>query len=287
MIVIGLAGWGDHDSLYPNAASARNKLATYSGWFETVEVDSTFYAVQPERTVAKWTADTPDGFAFLVKAYQGMTGHARGPVPYDSTDAMFEQFRASIEPMRASGKLSAVLFQYPPWFACTRESVAELRAARARMEGIPCVLEFRHQSWFEGEMRGRTLSFMEREGWMHSVCDEPQAGVGSIPIVEAAADSRLTVVRFHGRNVQGWNSGGQQNWREVRYLYRYSDDELAEWAERLRRLEKLSETVLVVFNNNSGGDAADNAKSLMRMLGMTPPRGSFDEPERFEQLDLF
>ncbi len=287
MIAIGLAGWGDHDSLYPNAATARNKLATYSGWFETVEVDSTFYAVQPERTVAKWVADTPDGFGFLVKAYQGMTGHARGPIPFDSTDAMFERFRASIEPMRAAGKLSAVLFQYPPWFACNRESVAELRAARARMEGIPCVLEFRHQSWFAGEMRERTLDFMEREGWMHSVCDEPQAGIGSIPIVEAATDTSLTVVRFHGRNVKGWNSGGQQNWREVRYLYRYSDDELAEWAERLWRLERLSETVLVVFNNNSGGDAADNAKCLMRMLGMTPPRGSFDEPERFEQLDLF
>lgn len=286
MIRIGLAGWGDHPSLWRHARRGSGRLAEYCGWFDVVEVDASFYAIQPERMTAKWASETPDGFGFIVKAYRGMTGHARGGAPYPDTASMFAAFRASIEPMRAAGKLLAVLFQYPPWFDCTREHVDKLREARALMDGIPCALEFRHRSWFEGGMRERTLAFMKREGWIHSVCDEPRAGEGSVPTVEEATDPGLTIVRFHGRNAAGWNTGGP-NWREVRYLYRYSEAELAEWAERLKRLGERSGTVCAIFNNNSGGDAADNALQLMRMLGQRPPRGSFDPPAVPEQMDLF
>jgi uncharacterized protein YecE (DUF72 family) len=287
MILIGLTGWGDHDTLYPDPAARKNKLKTYSEWFRAVEVDSSFYAVQPKRNMEKWTADTPDDLRFLVKAYQGMTGHARGPVPFENTAVMFEAFRLSLESMIREGKLAAALFQYPPWFDCTRENVAVLREAKAMMDGLPCALEFRHQSWFRDGMKERTLDFMRQEGWIHSICDEPQAGEGSVPIVEEVTSDKLTVVRLHGRNAQGWNSGGQPNWREVRYLYRYSEEELAEWAQRLRRLEARAGSLLVVFNNNSGGDAADNAKSLMAMIGQVPPRGTFETGEAVEQLDLF
>ncbi|XEC95286.1 DUF72 domain-containing protein [Paenibacillus tarimensis] len=292
MITIGLAGWGDHDSLYPDKQSVRNKLKTYSEWFETVEIDSSFYAVQPLRNMEKWAADTPEAFRFIVKAYQGMTGHTRGNIPYPDENAMYGAFADSLKPIIERNKLHAVLFQYPPWFDCTRENVNILRIAKARMGNIPCVLEFRHRSWFEPEMRAKTLEFMKTEGWKHSVCDEPQAGMGCIPIVEAATDPGFTLVRFHGRNAGGWQASSAPNWRDVRYLYRYNGQELDEWAQRLRRLEKLSDTVCVIFNNNSGGDAADNAKQLMAMLGQLPPRGAFEvkspgdggEPE---QLELF
>ncbi|MFS0725765.1 DUF72 domain-containing protein [Paenibacillus sp. 1P07SE] len=291
MIIIGLTGWGDHDTLYPGAAAAKPKLQIYSEWFLTVEVDSSFYAVQSQRNMDKWTRETPPDFRFIVKAYQGMTGHTRGKIPFADEDAMVEAFRLSLTSFCEAGKLGAVLFQYPPWFDCTRENVAKLREDKRRMGEIPCALEFRHQSWFAEGMRERTLSFMREEGWIHSVCDEPQAGVGSVPIVEAATDTGMTLVRFHGRHAAGWHASGQPNWREVRYLYRYSEEELAEWAERLRRLEEQSERVVVVFNNNSGGDAADNALQLMRMLGQVPPRGSFEMPrppdDGLEQMELF
>ncbi len=71
MIQIGLTGWGDHTSLYPDREAAANKLKTYNEWFETVELDSMFYAVQPLKNMQKWTDDTSSSFRFLVKAYQG------------------------------------------------------------------------------------------------------------------------------------------------------------------------------------------------------------------------
>ncbi|SFT25123.1 DUF72 domain-containing protein [Paenibacillus sp. BC26] len=293
MIEIGLCGWGDHSELYREAGKDKNKLPAYAQWFRVVEVDSTFYAIQSPQVMEKWAVETPDNFRFVIKAYQGMTGHARGGKghhPYESEASMFQAFREAIEPIRAAGKLLAVLFQYPPWFNCTRPNVETLRTAKARMADIPCALEFRNQSWFTNEMSEKTIAFTRREGWIHTVCDEPQAGEGSIPIVEAATDEQFTIVRLHGRNTDGWVSAGQPNWRDVRYLYRYNETELSEWVERLRRLEQLTGTVCVLFNNNSGGDAADNALQLMAMLHQLPPRGSFKLPppkETAQQLELF
>lgn len=128
MIQIGLTGWGDHDDLYPVGTKANQKLSVYGSHFSVVEMDSSFYAVQPTDRMARWATETPDSFSFLVKAYQGMTGHTRGKQPYfKTTDAMYEALHTSIQPLREAGKLKAVLFQYPPWFDCTRENVAVLR----------------------------------------------------------------------------------------------------------------------------------------------------------------
>jgi uncharacterized protein YecE (DUF72 family) len=268
MILIGLTGWGDHDDLYIDKIPSRDKLKVYSSHFPIVEVDSSFYAVQPVKNYVKWVEETPERFGFIVKAYQGMTGHLRGDNPFTSMGEMFDAFIKSIQPVIEAGKLKAVLFQYPPWFDCTQKSIGILRYTKEKMGDIPVALEFRHQSWFAPRMKERTLEFMERDGWIHSVCDEPQAGVGSVPTVLYPTHPKLTIVRFHGRNASGWHSSGQPNWRSIRYLYRYSTEELKEWKEKLEVLQQGSKDVCVVFNNNSGGDAANNAKELMSLLGI-------------------
>jgi len=285
MIVVGLAGWGDHDALYATGTAAKDKLKGYARHFPVVEMDSSFYAIQPPDRMARYADETPESFGFVVKAYQGMTGHLRGKPYYKSEEEMYSAFRDSLAPLRQAGKLTAALFQYPPWFDCTKENVRLLRETKKRMEGFPCVLEFRHQSWYAPEIKERTLAFMTEEDWIHSVCDEPQAGAGSIPIVAQATRPDLTLVRFHGRNVGGWNQSGNANWREVRYLYDYSEEELSEWKAILDRLAVQSQTVAVIFNNNSGGHAAGNAKQLMRMLGQ--PVYELPAVREPEQLDLF
>lgn len=264
MINIGLAGWGDHD-----LGGSKGKLTTYGAHFPIVEVDTSFYAVQPERNYAKWVQETPANFGFIIKAYQGMTGHLRGENPFaGGADEMFAAFLQSIRPVQEAGKLKAVLFQYPPWFACNKASVDVIREAKARMGDVPLALEFRHQSWFTEDMRDKTLAFMKREGWMHSICDEPQAGIGSVPIVLEATHPDMTMVRFHGRNVGGWVQSNDANWRDVRYLYDYNPQELLEWKVRLLRMQEQTREICIIFNNNSGGHAAGNAKTLLSMLGL-------------------
>lgn len=268
MIYIGVTGWGDHDSIYPDKLAARDKLLEYGAHFPTVEVDASFYAIQPERNAKKWTKETPPGFQFIVKAYQGMTGHQRGPIPFQDKKEMFDAFRLSLQSYIEAGKLAMVLFQFPPWFDCTRENVDYLRWCKSEMKDLPCALEFRNQSWFSGNMRDKTLAFMKEEGWIHTVCDEPQAGEGSVPIVLSAVDPEKALVRFHGRNLHGWQKPAADNWREVRYLYKYNRQELLEWADRIRALEKETKNVYVLFNNNSGGDAAGNAKEMIEYLNI-------------------
>ncbi|WP_456277795.1 DUF72 domain-containing protein [Bacillus sp. AK128] len=268
MIYIGVTGWGDHDSLYVPPISPRDKLQAYAAHFPIVEVDASFYAIQPPKNVERWLRDTPSRFQFIVKAYQGMTGHQRGEIPFNSTEEMFDAFIDSALLYEEQGKLAMVLFQFPPWFECNKENVQYLRYCKSKMKDFPCALEFRHQSWFSGEMREKTISFMKSEGWIHSICDEPQAGSGSIPMVLEATSQNKTLIRFHGRNVHGWNNPNDGNWREVRYLYRYNEKELTEWLHRINQLKHESKDLYVLFNNNSGGDAADNAKQFIHMLGI-------------------
>lgn len=267
-ILIGLSGWGDHDDLYAEGTKPGDKLKLYAQHFPILEMDNSFYAIPAPDRMYKWSMQTPDGFGFIVKAYQGMTGHSRGQNPYPDMRSMFEAFKESADVLRQENKLKTILFQYPPWFDCERKHVEILKRTREWMDGFPVALEFRNQSWFIPEYRERTLQFMRDEGWTHSIADEPDAGIGSIPVVLEPTQSHATMIRLHGRNTSGWHSSGEANWREVRYLYRYNAEELEEWKHNLLTLLNGSKECWLIFNNNSGGDAAANAKQLMELLGL-------------------
>lgn len=270
MIQIGLTGWGDHPDVYAPSSSAKDKLIDYSAHFPVVELDSTFYAIQPERNIRKWIAETPDNFRFIVKAYQGMTGHHRGELPYASAEEMYEQFRLSIQPLKEAGKLAMILVQFPPWFDCTRENVEEIQFIRKNLEEFDIAIEFRHQSWYSSKLQEGTLGFLRDWNLIHSVCDEPQAGDGSIPLTPETTRADKVLVRLHGRNMQGWRNmtGDEQAWRKVRYLYNYSDAELKEIQIAVQKLQDETDEVFVIFNNNSGGHAAQNAKRFQKMLNI-------------------
>lgn len=269
-LLIGCTGWGDHDTLYESPGSASRKLQTYASHFPTVELDATFYAIPNEQTVQKWIKETPDTFQFVVKAYQGMTGHQRGENPYSTQKGMFDAFDIAMIPMRDAGKLAMILFQFPPWFTVTKDRVNLLRGIRERYRAYDLALEFRHESWFSNDMREKTLAYMREDQWIHSICDEPQAGGKSIPFVPEPTSSEKSLIRFHGRNVAGWNYPAKgEEWRDVRYLYDYNELELKQLAESIQEIHERVEHSCVIFNNNSGGHAAQNAKQLQDLLGIT------------------
>ncbi|MBC7106398.1 MAG: DUF72 domain-containing protein, partial [Firmicutes bacterium] len=53
-----------------------------------------------------------------------------------------------------------------------------------------------------------------------------------------------------------------------RYDYEYSEEELAAWVPRIRRLAARAETVYIVFNNHPRGQAVSNTRVLRRLLGL-------------------
>lgn len=271
MIQIGLTGWGDHPDLAGATSTVKDKLLDYTGHFPTVELDSTFYAIQPERNIAKWIRETPSGFQFIVKAYQGITGHHREELPFESKEAMYEAFVKSLQPLKEAGKLAMVLVQFPPWFDCVRENVEEIRYIRKQLQMFDLAIEFRHQSWYSMPFKEKTLQFLRDLNLIHVVCDEPQAGDGSVPLVPIATRKDKVLFRLHGRNVYGWRNtfADDKSWRTVRYLYDYNEEELEQFEEVVTSLEKQVEEVFVVFNNNSGKHAANNAKAFQQKLNIT------------------
>src|SRR6202521_1756989 len=131
-ILVGTASWSDPgfvEHWYPKKMPAGDRLAWYAQHFEMVEVNSTFYAAPDARMVERWCRSTPDGFTFDVKLHQLLSRHstnvkllppalqrgaqidAKGRVKLtpEIEKAMIEQFRNSIEILRGSGKLGALL----------------------------------------------------------------------------------------------------------------------------------------------------------------------------------
>ena len=87
---------------------------------------------------------------------------------------------------------------------------------------------------------------------------------------------------MHGQNYSGWlNASDDPEWRTTRTLHDYSNDELIEIKKETLKLEKESDEVAVIFNNNSGGHAAKNSKELQELLGLK------FEGLHPQQLDLF
>ncbi|NQD98297.1 DUF72 domain-containing protein [Staphylococcus xylosus] len=269
MINIGLTGWGDHDSLYEDLQRKTDKLTTYASHFPIVELDATYYAIQPERNIRKWIKETPESFKFIVKIHQALTLHADYHDFADTRQTLVEQFKMMLQPLKDENKLAMVLVQFPPWFDCTVQNITYIRYIRAQLEAFPVCVEFRHQSWFNESFKEETLSFLTQQDIIHAVCDEPQVGQGSVPMVNRITNE-TAFVRYHGRNVHGWTKKDMMDdeWREVRYLYNYSEQELKALIDKVKVLEHKAKDIYVVFNNNSGGHAASNAKTYQRLLGI-------------------
>lgn len=267
MINIGLTGWGDHDSLYEDLERQSDKLQTYASHFPIVELDASYYAIQPERNIMKWIKETPDRFEFIVKIHQALTLHADYKDYAETRSELFEQFKQMLQPLIDHHKLAMVLVQFPPWFDCTAQNIKYILYVRQQLADIPICVEFRHQSWFNNQFKEQTLSFLTEHHIIHSVVDEPQVREGSIPLVNRIT-TETAFVRYHGRNRQGWTKKDMtdQEWRDVRYLYNYNKEELTDLAKKVRIIEQKAKKVYVVFNNNSGGHAAQNAKTYQDML---------------------
>jgi uncharacterized protein YecE (DUF72 family) len=187
-----------------------------------------------------------------------MTGHEDG-----DRDEAFAAFREAFGPLEASGKLRGVLLQYPPRFVKSREAIAELAAARARLEPLVPLVEFRHRSWMVEEERADTLAFLERNGLAYVSVDSPETSATNVLPRLAARTHEVAYVRFHGRNAQMWNARTRTSGERFDWLY--EEPELAEWVGRLALLEREGE-VYAMFNNNRHDYAPRSALRLRRLL---------------------
>jgi uncharacterized protein YecE (DUF72 family) len=293
-VLVGTASWTDKTLIacgrfYPkHATTAEARLRYYASQFGIVEVDSSYYAMPSPATAQLWAERTPEGFVMNVKAFRLFTGHQTSPsvlhrdialalgdrgganlyykdTPAEIRDELWRRFHEALAPLRHSGRLGLVHFQFPPWLVCNPEGHAHVAHCVERMGGHTVSVEFRHRSWFADAQREATLAWQRELGVVHTVVDAPQGFANSVPQVWQATHPRVALLRLHGRNTQTWNAKGATAASE-RFNYDYDDAELGELAAQIRRLLPPLLQTHVIFNNNMEDQGQRNARTLAGLI---------------------
>ena len=131
-------------SFYPPDVSEKQFLRYYSSRLNSVEIDYTFYRMHNAKTIEAWKSATPENFKFTLKASQQITHRQRLKIPSDALD-----YFLGIVPGLES-RLGMVLYQLPPFFKCDVQKLETFLSVLPR--GIPAAFEFRHESWFTGDI---------------------------------------------------------------------------------------------------------------------------------------
>ncbi|QGV82165.1 DUF72 domain-containing protein [Streptomyces ficellus] len=276
-IMIGTCSWTDKalvgSGWYPpGRRDAEGRLRHYADRFPVVEVDATYYGLPSERNSLLWAERTPPGFRFDVKAFSLLTGHPtrtaalpadlrdRDPRDPGLLDEVWHRFSGALRPLRDTGRLGTLLYQFPPRFAPGPGAETVLRRTRERAAGWPVAVEFRHPGWWRDDHRARTTALLKDLDTAAVAVDMAQDLPTSIPPLTPVASEDLAVVRFHGRSA-AWGTGS----KEDRFRHHYTPGELAEWRPRLHALADRVAHLHVLFNNCCA-DAAVRAAETMRDL---------------------
>lgn len=143
------AGW--ERSFYPKGLRSADYLTFYAEHFQSVEVDSTFYACPSARTVSNWAARTPDGFIFSVKVPQTIT-HDKVLV---DCDAELAEFLGTMDLL--GSKLGPMVFQFPAfdrWKFPTQKHFLNVLAPFLRKlpKNRQFAVEIRNQGWLDATL---------------------------------------------------------------------------------------------------------------------------------------
>lgn len=276
MIHIGTSGWsyptgeGRWDGVFYPPGKNVDHLEFYAQYFDTVEINSSFYRPIFPNVATNWGKKTPADFRFTAKLYQKFTHpkmykEATGEEA-DLAAEDYDRFEAGLEPLAAAGKLGCLLAQFPPSFKRDEESLTHLEDLIRRFSRYSLAVELRHSSWTE---RPETFALLESNGVAWCMIDEPKfrSSVGEVPLT-----SNLAYFRFHGRNAKEWWTGD----RETRYNYLYSPQETDALADEAREVVDRVEESYLFYNNHFGAKAVVNALQMRlkfgQQLAVPPPK---------------
>lgn len=293
MIHVGTCSWTEKTLIqsgefYPKTVkTAEGRLRYYANSFDTVEVDSTYYAIPDMRNTSLWVERTPEDFIFHIKVYGALTGHGVDPktLPKDIFNLLPEKdktekhvyirephllqviadrFKEALSPLKGADKLGVIVFQFPPWFYYKAANMDYILNCKELMHGLPVAMEFRHGSWLTSDRLDSLLQFLRKHQLTYIAADEPQYGnLATVPFLPNVT-SEIAYFRFHGKNSENWLKKGIET--SLRFAYLYSDEELKEFVPRIHDVDKKAKVTYAMFNNCHGGFAMKNALRLKEMV---------------------
>lgn len=265
-IRIGTQGW-NYDAwvgpFYPTGTRAADYLTVYARAFHTVEVDSTFYAVPPVKTVRGWYARTPEHFRFALKLPQEITHERRLRDADDVAELFYDRARELGE------KLGPVLIQLGPDFG-----PVELPALANLLPKLPrdirFSVEFRQRGWIGDGV----LALLAEHDVGLTLTDARWIPRKQMLALAARPTTDFLYVRWMGAN------------RDLVDYSRIQIDRMAEleqWAGVLWPLALRGVSVYGYVNNHFAGHSPQSARELQRLLRQSPV-----DPETLgEQMSLF
>ncbi|MBM3907483.1 MAG: DUF72 domain-containing protein [Gemmatimonadetes bacterium] len=248
---------------YPPRTRAADFLAVYARAFNTVEVDSTFYATPAVQTVRSWATRVPEGFQFALKLPQEITHEHRLRRCESQVERFFDVAR------ELGPKLGPVLVQLGPDFG-----PVELPALTGFLPLLPNDLRI-------------AVEFRQR-GWIN---DGVIALLGEHRVALALADARFiprsVVLKLAERPTADF---AYLRWmgpdRQIVDYSRVQHDrtkELDQWRAAIPVIAKRVKTVFGYVNNHFSGHAPENVRWLQRQLGQV----AVDPAQLGDQLQLF
>ena len=265
-VYIGTSGWSYPKGegkwtgyFYPT--SKINELEYYSQFFNTVEINSSFYRPPNPGYVYNWVRRVPKDFLFTVKLWQKFT-HPKMYKEATGEEAAISQqdvdiFKRSIEPLLKSDKLGALLAQFPPSFRNDSFGQRVLTAVSRLFGQYRLAVELRHRSWSDDPNTAKILR-ENNVAWVQ--IDEPKFKSSIAQELPLASD--VAYFRFHGRNAETWWTGNS----ETRYKYLYSAEEIKELADRVKTTAGQTKLLFALFNNHWQGYAPRNAVDMIRSI---------------------
>lgn len=276
----GTAGWSFQDwdgIVYPRPLPRGfDRLSFIKTYLDAVEINSTFYRPPSEKVCQGWLEkilDRPD-FRFTAKLWQRFT-HEREPYGKSEVAA----FRKGMDILLDSGRLGALLIQFPWSFKNVPENRKWLDDILSVFSDYPLVLEVRHASWNKEDFYS---SLRERETGFVNI-DQPVFARSIRPSKKTT--SLLGYVRLHGRNYENWFKEGAG--RDERYDYLYSREDLEPWANNIKELARECSEVYIVANNHFKGKAVVNAlelKNIVTKKKVKAPPGLLETYPRLDKI---
>jgi uncharacterized protein YecE (DUF72 family) len=242
-IRIGTSGWMYkhwREVFYPAKLPVKNWLNYYFQFFDTVEVNNTFYHLLPEQTFAAWAQKAPADFLYAIKANRYLTHVKKLRDPEQPLARLFAGIR------QLKNHAGPILYQLSPNWHCDPKRLEYF--LRQLPRPWRHVLEFRHPSWCHKDIR--SLLVKNKVSWcIHDMRDSG---------CPAWVTGPLVYIRFHGpASAQSEECPGC-----------YSSSHLEDWAERIRVYARWGLDVFAYFNNDSQGFAVKNALKLKSLLGL-------------------
>ncbi len=242
---IGCSGWSYKDwtgHFYPKDMQARDYLKFYSGVFDSVEIDSSFYRIPNQFMISQWKNNTPPGFLFSPKLPKKITHDNK----LENSESTLLYFYSMLN--RLGDKLGPIAVQLPPSIKLSTHLDIMKKFIAQLSPDFRHAIEFRHKSWFTPEVYKMLRESNMAMVWsFNQYLETPPEATADFMYLRMVGDRELT--EFTG-------------------IQKDRSEEMKRWASVVGEEAGKFEQGFIFFNNHFAGFSPESANEFRRLLGL-------------------